>query len=83
MAEYVPEPSPPVNSVDELRSYLERELMQISRAFRETTTLELRPVYNEPARRVEGMIVFADGTEWDPGGGQGVYVYAGGVWVKL
>jgi len=33
-----------------------------------------------PAAPDEGMIVYADGTSWDPGNGAGFYGYIGGIW---
>ena len=41
------------------------------------------PKVAAPARPREGLIVFADGTEWNPGGGKGAYQYLSGAWVKL
>lgn len=35
------------------------------------------------ARPREGMLAFADGTNWNPGSGQGIYAYYGAAWVKL
>lgn len=43
----------------------------------------LAPLAVEPAKPREGMVVFADGTNWNPGAGVGVYVRAGAAWVKL
>lgn len=36
-----------------------------------------------PDKPREGMIRLADGTNWNPGSGIGLYQYLGGVWVKL
>ena len=36
-----------------------------------------------PDRPRNGMVVLADGTNWDPGSGAGVYAYYGSAWVKL
>lgn len=36
-----------------------------------------------PAKPREGMVVGADGTNWNPGGGKGVYAYYSGSWNKL
>lgn len=36
-----------------------------------------------PTKIVPGMLVLADGVEWDPGSGAGIYVYYGSAWVKL
>lgn len=46
--------------------------------------VDLRPSYNAPLRPREGMIVYADGTKWNPGNGIGPYYYnASGVWVPV
>jgi hypothetical protein len=37
----------------------------------------------EPAKRVEGMIRRADGTDWDPGAGAGLYQYRDAAWRLL
>jgi hypothetical protein len=66
-----------------IQSYLEGELLAISRELAETTVVELRPIYVAPTKPREGMIVFADGTEWNPGAGKGVYTYLSGAWSKL
>lgn len=67
----------------DILSYLERELTEISRSQAETDAVDLRPVHREPKRPREGMLVSADGVDWDPGGGKGVYSYQNGAWVKL
>lgn len=36
-----------------------------------------------PAKLIEGSVVFADGTNWNPGGGAGFYGYHSGAWNKL
>lgn len=36
-----------------------------------------------PSKPRDGMIVFADGTNWDPGSGRGFYGYYTGAWHKL
>lgn len=36
-----------------------------------------------PSRPRDGMVVYADGTNWNPGQGEGVYARVAGAWVKL
>lgn len=43
----------------------------------------LDELHEEPRKLISGMTVLADGTDWDPGAGQGVYTYYGGAWHKL
>lgn len=41
----------------------------------------LRPLHVDPVRRIEGMIVLADGVGFNPtGGGEGVYQWRSGAW---
>lgn len=44
---------------------------------------DLTPLPAAPDRPKEGMLRYADGTNWNPGSGKGVYVYDGSTWVKL
>lgn len=74
---------PEVQTVDELRQHLTEELQRISQSMNDATELELRGSRHEPDRPREGMIVHADGTSWNPGGGQGTYRYQNGLWVKI
>lgn len=46
-------------------------------------TLTLTEWNAAPARPVTGLTVLADGTNWNPGSGAGVYTYYGGSWNKL
>lgn len=80
---YTPKPMSSISDLDGLRRYVEEELRSIALAASEQIAIDLRPVFREPDHVREGMIVFADGTSWNPGGGKGVYVYSGGAWVKL
>ncbi len=43
----------------------------------------LAKLYAEPKRVYEGMVVYADGTTWNPGSGAGMYQYRGSTWTFL
>lgn len=47
--------------------------------------LYLEILYAAPAKPTAGMVVYADGTTWNPGGtGEGIYRYSlGGAWVLV
>jgi hypothetical protein len=70
-------------TLEELEKYVLGELQKLTQELQETTALELRPRAVEPTKPREGMIVFADGGNWNPGGGAGVYARTGAIWVKL
>lgn len=70
-------------TLESIQRYLEQELLALSRDLRETQALELRPINAAPSRPRDGMIVYADGTNWDPGSGEGIYARENGAWVKL
>lgn len=80
---YTPSPFTGDITLDNLLTYIEEELLIISRSFTEFDQVQLRPLNVAVAKPREGMVVYADGTNWNPGGGKGVYVYTGGAWSKL
>ena len=43
--------------------------------------LSLEKLHEEPLRPRDGMVVYADGSNWDPGSGEGIYAYVAGAWV--
>lgn len=85
---YVPKKAPPLTmdagSFQNFANWVEQELGAVSREMGETTVLELRVSYREPERPRSGMLVCADGAEWDPvGAGGGLHVYFNGAWVLV
>lgn len=70
-------------SVVELADGVNKELGQVEQAFAEQDFVQLTETFVEPTRLRDGLTVFADGTEWNPGSGRGVYTYYGSAWHKL
>lgn len=68
-------------TVEELRYQFTQELVKISQAFNLIADGGHDVLHEEPAKPEEGMIVVADGTDWNPGFGAGQYTYIGGTWV--
>jgi len=64
-----------------LAVFLRRLMLSIREEFSSLYSMPITSV--APAKEVEGMLRYADGTAWDPGAGKGVYVYDGTAWVKL
>ena len=79
---YTPSPIPQ-SVARELAAFLRGELRRIEVAFMRLDNLKLAPLAAEPTRYSDGMVVYADGTNWNPGSGAGFYGREGGAWVKL
>ena len=60
-----------------------RELKNIEIAFLGIENIFLPELNVEPTKPRTGMIVLADGTNWNPGSGAGYYGYHSGSWNKL
>jgi hypothetical protein len=77
---YIPRTVP--TSPDLIPAFLEAELAAIAREWGgEVSYMRLTTLYAAPSRLYEGLLVKADGSTWDPGGGAGVYAYVSGAWV--
>lgn len=81
-----------VNSFEDVNKFLQdlifvmnNELEKIEHTFNELLSYGnlLREHNAVPARPKEGMLVIADGTNWNPGSGVGMYYYYGGAWVFI
>ena len=77
---YVPVYPPNTNN-PELERWLFEELQNIAGELAAGAGAILLPELNvEPDKPRKGMIVLADGTNWDPGSGAGFYGYDGTSW---
>lgn len=87
MAVYRPISPPGVTdpTLKAIVEWVENELVQITRVSEaEGGGLSMRVLHVEPTRPRTGMVVYADGSDWDPGSGEGLYAYSSaGVWVAL
>jgi len=82
MPKYVPNPVPfDSKGSNPLVGYVDRELKTISQVFANPTVLQKRT--EEPKRPQDGQIEYADGTNWNPGSGVGIYYYKVNTWVFL
>ena len=83
MTKYVPRPTPLEGDPELILQYLARELQEISLQLSEIDGILLPVLHNEPEKPRNGMIVLADGTNWNPGSGAGYYGRSAGAWVFL
>jgi hypothetical protein len=79
------QPLPVARDAAALPRYLEQEFRRIADTLAnlEANYVLLRKLYVEPTRKRDGMVVYADGSEWDPGDGAGLYRYEGGAWIFI
>lgn len=69
------EPGPiEAKTVEELCRVVEAELREIAKSS-VTDYVALTVLHRPPDKVFPGMLVYADGTDWDPGMGEGLYVY--------
>jgi len=81
---YTPLSPSGLNDLDGVRSWVEGELLAIAQADTDKTQIPLQPIYVAPDKPRDGMIVYADGTHFNPTGeGAGTYEYSGGAWRKF
>jgi hypothetical protein len=64
-----------------LQEWIRRELQSVMAGFESTNDFEV--LHAAPQKVKEGMVRYADGTDWNPGAGKGLYVYNGTAWTKL
>lgn len=75
----------PTTSIEDLQRALQDELQRISEAFRigEFETINLQLLSASLDKIKAGAIINADGTNYDPGSGAGIYWFDGTIYTKL
>lgn len=66
-----------------VQQFLREELRRIEVQFTQLDNLNLPSLAAEPDKVENGLVVYADGTNWNPGSGAGFYGREAGAWVKL
>jgi hypothetical protein len=64
----------------ELTRWVKRELEKIKLAFDAALARQVEFLNVAPTKPREGMIRGADGTNWNPGSGKGIYAYYSSAW---
>ena len=70
-------------TLDEIRQYVQSEFARLASELETTGSIRLVVHHSAPDKPSQGDIYYADGTDWNPGSGEGVYVYTSTGWVKL
>jgi hypothetical protein len=77
-------PADPPADPKELQRYLRELNVVLSACITALAAGRLEKTHVEPTKRNAGDIRYADGTDWNPGTGEGIYFYnSAGSWVKL
>ncbi len=76
------EPGAPPDNPEDMGIYVVNELKRLANVVLNQATFRLERTHEEPARPRTGDIRFADGSDWNPGSGEGIYWY-GTSWNKL
>ena len=63
-----------------LRRFLIQEFQSIYEGMQELDSIMLEKLNVAPTKTFDGMVVLADGTNWDPGSGAGFYGYNASAW---
>ena len=66
-----------------LGEFVIRELNKLGDIIYNVAQLRLEQTNVAPVKPRDGDIRYADGTNWDPGSGIGIYAYIGSAWTKL
>lgn len=75
----------PPGKLPELATWLWGQFNRVAAALREPEprAIVLTKLAAAPDKVRDGLTVYADGANWNPGAGQGVYTYYSGAWNKL
>ena len=69
------------SDADRVLRWARREFDKLARAPSNTTFFEFLPLNVAPSKPRAGMVVYADGVNWNPGSGEGLYEYTiAGAW---
>ena len=69
------EPGPLPENVEDLGGYLVTELKRLGGILFNQATFRLEVTHTEPARPRQGDVRYADGSDWNPGSGEGIYLF--------
>lgn len=77
------EPSLVPEKPEDIPRFLQEELTRLAGVLSLGLARSVEFLDVAPSKPREGMVYGADGTNWNPGSGQGVYCYYGSAWHLL
>jgi hypothetical protein len=78
---YAPGPVPPL--LAHMGAYIRQELEKLKLELSPQPQHQFKVAHAEPPKPRQGMLAYADGTDWDPGSGEGLYRHDGSAWVFI
>lgn len=69
--------------VEDVVAYLQRTMPQVAAGLRLFDDSLFNKTHVAPTKTEAGMVRYADGTNWNPGSGAGLYQYTGSAWARL
>ena len=77
-------PKIPPHVPEDLLPYLDDEFTRVAQVLNRVESGEYQILYAQPSRIFPGLVVYADGTTWNPGSGEGIYRRSlANTWVKV
>lgn len=78
------QPKPPPFDAKQLPAYVADEFQAVAQAASDPVDgVQFNVLNVAPAKPRAGLVACADGVNWNPGAGAGLYLYLGGAWAKL
>lgn len=69
---------------EEVPAYLDELTMRLTEILSQLEQGHLEILYRAPDSPQAGQLIYADGTDWNPGSGEGLYRYSiAGSWVYI
>jgi hypothetical protein len=76
-------PADPPADPRELQVYLRQLNVLLGSCIGALAAGHLDQVHVEPSKPRDGDLRYADGTDWEPGSGKGLYMHNGSVWTLI
>lgn len=83
MPVFEPDPIGPIRDIKDLVSYIQRQHERIGIALQQALDSRIIMRSTPPKKVFDGLVAGADGVNWNPGSGRGVYLYQDGYWYFL
>jgi hypothetical protein len=82
---YAPDQAPTFSDAElkQLVDYVSREYDKLANVLDHNTVINFEEQFTALPKPQEGDLLYADGVSWNPGDGQGFYMYINSAWVRV